>query len=695
MKNKGTYEQVKENDRQRKKAKRRSLPHGALKALRRAQCDSQRKHRMKIKGIGSPSANVASPVSFRSAQSLGKSVKRAANTLPTSPRKRNKVIRSLVKRYGVETDIDLNCSSRGGSNKILEETGQAVEQFYCRDDITWQSPNRKDKVKITNEDGSVTDAQKRFMVMTLKECHSLFVTEKPDKYVSLSKFCSLRPVHVFLSQDFPHTVCICRYHENVRLLLEGLHKSVSMEIPTHFHDFISTVVCNQENEACMFGECKDCANKFEEVLSYPEKMALEMTWVQWKTDDGRAKKVQQSGPVETCINLLKDQLPAFFRHTFIKRKQSQHFEAEKARADDHYAVVQVDFAENFAIIHQNEIQSAHWSHDQVTIFTACANVGNDDVKSYAIVSDDLVHGKYAVATFLARIVEDLQAAYPELQVISFFSDGAASQFKNRFLFQNLTHMKEAYNLESIKWNFFATSHGKGVVDGIGGQVKRLVFNALKTGAFVEDAQTFAAEASKHVTKIKVMFVPAQEIEGGKEHINAIWNGVKALPGTQGIHTVVVVNKHVVRYAPYAASVTYQTYALTDEGLELAPADIGQQPSLSSSHRDSEPQPLPPNEPSGSKIPTAKCGDFVLVEYITKNKVAKPVRYVAQIINMEGNEVQVVHYYKRDTVGCVFIIKERTDNYGAVSRSQIIKILPTPNADNKERFHFIQAIPEAS
>ena len=31
----------------------------------------------------------------------------------------------------------------------------------------------------------------------------------------------------------------------------------------------------------------------------------------------------------------------------------------------------------------------------------------------------------------------------------------------------------------IHWNFFATSHGKGPVDGIGGAVKRYVWTAAK------------------------------------------------------------------------------------------------------------------------------------------------------------------------------------------------------------------------
>jgi hypothetical protein len=44
----------------------------------------------------------------------------------------------------------------------------------------------------------------------------------------------------------------------------------------------------------------------------------------------------------------------------------------------------------------------------------------------------------------------------------------------------------------IQWNYFATSHGKGVVDGIGGTVKRLVWNSVMTRkvSAVQDAMSF-------------------------------------------------------------------------------------------------------------------------------------------------------------------------------------------------------------
>ena len=60
-----------------------------------------------------------------------------------------------------------------------------------------------------------------------------------------------------------------------------------------------------------------------------------------------------------------------------------------------------------------------------------------------------------------------------LRMDQWTSDGPTSQFKQRFLFSNLHHWEQDHDI-TIRMNFFATSHGKGVVDGIGGTVKRSV-----------------------------------------------------------------------------------------------------------------------------------------------------------------------------------------------------------------------------
>jgi len=44
----------------------------------------------------------------------------------------------------------------------------------------------------------------------------------------------------------------------------------------------------------------------------------------------------------------------------------------------------------------------------------------------------------------------------------------------------LSYLQIRYSLDFLQWNFFATSHGKGCVDGVGGTVKRLVWNKVKS-----------------------------------------------------------------------------------------------------------------------------------------------------------------------------------------------------------------------
>ena len=66
------------------------------------------------------------------------------------------------------------------------------------------------------------------------------------------------------------------------------------------------------------------------------------------------------------------------------------------------------------------------------------------------------------------------------KTVSICSDGPPSQFRNRFIAAAIPVLEAKHQLY-ITWNFFATSHGKGPVDGIGGSVfKRYVWMQAKT-----------------------------------------------------------------------------------------------------------------------------------------------------------------------------------------------------------------------
>ncbi|XP_033120803.1 uncharacterized protein LOC117119932, partial [Anneissia japonica] len=407
LKDEGKYDMMKERDMKRKQEKRKNMTSKERKKYLEKEREYKRKSRERLEDIN-----------LTPKQTMGKLMKRTEKSLPSSPRKKSRVLRKLAKKFVIENDG--NCQQCPG-NSLPDSTVKAVADFFCRDDISWQSPNRKDYVLIEK-----VPVQKRFLIMSLKECYQLFISENPTIKIGVSKFCDLRPTHVNLSNAFPHNQCSEKGNED--------------KCGNRF-SFLDSITCNQDNDECLLRECNDCSSKCNELYSFDDLNKEDHAkWLQWITKDGHAEKVQVQGTLEDLIEELMKQLKPFCLHTLIKRKQSLHFKNEKKRASDLYAVMQVDFAENFTIIQQNEIQSAHFHHTQVTLFTACVYTGTADenIHSYTLVSDDIRHGKHQVAVFLDYLISDIKAKYTNLETMSVFSDGAASQFKQKYLFENLT-----------------------------------------------------------------------------------------------------------------------------------------------------------------------------------------------------------------------------------------------------------------
>ena len=48
--------------------------------------------------------------------------------------------------------------------------------------------------------------------------------------------------------------------------------------------------------------------------------------------------------------------------------QAAHLAKPNAECNESSVVLQLDFSENASLLQQNEIQSAHWTHKQVTVF---------------------------------------------------------------------------------------------------------------------------------------------------------------------------------------------------------------------------------------------------------------------------------------------------------------------------------------
>ena len=111
-------------------------------------------------------------------------------------------------------------------------------------------------------------------------------------------------------------------------------------------------------------------------------------------------------------------------------------------------------------------------------------------------------------------------------------------FNSGFFF--LIYMPGNRNMD-LKLNgiFFATSHGKGVVDGIGGTVKRAVWRHVRSGhAHVSNPEEYAAVAQQRNPNIYIEFVSESSIKDMYSY--AKWEGVKAVPQTHKMHCQLMV-----------------------------------------------------------------------------------------------------------------------------------------------------------
>ena len=128
----------------------------------------------------------------------------------------------------------------------------------------------------------------------------------------------------------------------------------------------------------------------------------------------------------------------------------------------------MDFAENYSFHVQNAIQAYHWANTQATLhpyviyFTQNGKQNHD---SFVIISEKLTHDTSSVHLFNSKVIEYLKQkfGYKNVKKIYYFTDGAASQYKKKYIFINLLKHRENFGI-SAQWNFFATAHGKGAIE---------------------------------------------------------------------------------------------------------------------------------------------------------------------------------------------------------------------------------------
>lgn len=360
----------------------------------------------------------------------------------------------------------------------------------------------------------------------------------------LTKFCSGVPLNFKTVQNLPINTCLCAYHSNFIEAVAALHKAVP-STPKHEHGFIDTFLCENSTASCWFGDCGNCdgitVEKLKQLVT-DDLLQTPVSWMAWKKDttSKRTEKVKEHGSLLDLVKYIAQISPQFLKHCFIKRAQCEMFttyDRPRALSAEFYgeALLQVDFAENYVCEAQDEVQNAHWNQRQLSLFTS-ALLYNGKTFSKVFVSNNLHHTKETIIPYVHKLLSSL----PEtVKIVKIWSDGPSSQFKNKFIAAIIGLLESTFNT-SFFWNYFATSHGKGCVDGIGATVKNVVRKHIKARqASVNSAADFVNAFNLTPSTISVEQVTDEDFceINNKLNVAEIFLNTKNIPDIASAHQI--------------------------------------------------------------------------------------------------------------------------------------------------------------
>ena len=98
-------------------------------------------------------------------------------------------------------------------------------------------------------------------------------------------------------------------------------------------------------------------------------------------------------------------------------------------------------------------------------------------------------------------------------------------------------------------NFFATSHGKGACNGIGGTVKRLArLESLRCEKdFINSFQKFHEFCVKNIKNIVFYSITTQDLEQARPAMNARYEHGSTVPGTRSFHQFIPTDVNAISY----------------------------------------------------------------------------------------------------------------------------------------------------
>lgn len=447
-----------------------------------------------------------------------------------------KFVAEAKQQLGLWANGKKNTVQRLRCRKMFKE----IRQFYCRDDNSIQTPGKKQTVTLKG-----IKKQKRLLTENLANLHKKFCMEFNSK-VSFAVFCRLRPFWVVRAKLTDRDSCLCKTHDNLQKKLNTLVKEKAVE-RVDLETLCSKVNCNIESEMCMSNNCLVCKNKSAVDMTSTEGAKI-VKWYSWKSrreeimkgerkmEVTKTVKVEEEGRLQDLIeDFNKTVKHVFSKHVFRIKHQFKQLQKCKQELCYGEAAIHLDFSENYSCKLNSEIQAMHFgaSHEQVTLHTVVVYFEDAEKKMFCTVSASRRHDPSAIWAHLQPILEELRRK--GVDIIHFFSDGPASQYKNR---DNVFFLKTHFHNLGFKygtWNYSEAAHGKGAPDGVGAAIKRISDNLVAKGSDIKDA-TDLFTLVKERTSVEMYFIEEPQIELMDQ--KKLLFQIKKIPGIMKVHQII-------------------------------------------------------------------------------------------------------------------------------------------------------------
>ncbi|KAK6180046.1 hypothetical protein SNE40_012265 [Patella caerulea] len=492
-------------------------------------------------------------------------------------------IRSMMQEF--------ECSQRMAvqARKLLEEKGMLatpnpklgrtlpaevealVEKFYYSDQISRVMPGQKDFVSVKTTTGKERK-QKRLVLSNLREAYQKFREDHPTTKVGFSKFATMRPQECVLAgSSGTHSVCVCTFHQNVKLMIIGSKMKEVTGIET-YHDVIAMIVCNPAQPSCYFRTCSSCpsVDAFENELGelYELEGMDEVQFQQWTSTD-RSELSTMVLSTEEFLGKFVQKATVLTRHDFVAKAQSEFLKDVKDKLVEGEFAVIGDFSENYSFVIQDAAQGFHWNNSQCTIHPWVFYWrSNGELKhgSFTVISECNTHDFVAVHLFQKMVIEHLKSEFPLIHKIFYFSDGCAGQYKNCKSFLNLCLHEEDYGIKA-EWHFFATSHGKGPSDGVGGTLKReATRESLRrpySDQIISPMKLFEY-ANRDLGNMKFGYATQKDHVLEAQLLRDRSIVAKTIPGTQKLHSLKPLSKTTLEVREFSSSNSSRLESVTAE-----------------------------------------------------------------------------------------------------------------------------------